>query len=87
MEFLYVKVDKRTAATLGLADHRESLPDGKVLLNQKDIWICSGENLEEKASNIGGVLLTEEEAISLLNETRESQPDTPEKDNQTPQEQ
>lgn len=63
MKYSYVKVSKPIAAALGLLELRKEMRDGTVLLNQKDIMNGDGVSLEEKAALIGGVLISEEEAL------------------------
>lgn len=63
MKYSYVKVSKPIAAALGLLELRKEMRDGTVLLNQKDIMNGDGASLEEKAALIGGMLISEEEAL------------------------
>ena len=63
MKYEYVKVNKSIAAALGLLNYRKEMRDGTILLNQKDVMNGDGASLEERVALIGGVIISEEEAL------------------------
>lgn len=63
MKYEYVKVNKSIAAALGLLNYRKEMRDGTILLNQKDVMNGDGASLEEIVALIGGVIISEEEAL------------------------
>lgn len=67
MEYKYVSVPRNVAAALGLLSYRDQLNDGTILLNQKDIMNGDGSSLEERVELLGGRLLTQSEAVKLMN--------------------
>lgn len=63
MKYEYVKVNKSIAAALGLLNYRKEMRDGTILLNQKDVMNGDGASLEERVALIGGIIISEEEAL------------------------
>lgn len=66
MGYLYAKVSREIALTLGFANIRQRVSDGDYILNQSDVMALDGDTLEEKVEAAGGILLTEYEAKEEL---------------------
>lgn len=73
MNYQYIKVSKPIAAALGLLNYRKEMRDGTILLNQKDVMNGDGGSLEEKATLIGGTIITEEEALQDAEQSEQSE--------------
>lgn len=63
MIFRYVAIPLKEAEALGLDQYRHQDVDGNVIVNQSDLMsYYPGDTLEEKATKIGGEVLSAEEA-------------------------
>lgn len=65
--FLYVIVPASSAGKLGLTEVRQKLANGCYLLNQKDFIMQPGDTLWERIRAYNGVILSEPEALMIMN--------------------
>jgi hypothetical protein len=68
VKFSYVKLPFLAAQNLGLDKNRQRDRDGNVIINQSDLSTVGepDETLAEKVERLGGVLLTNIEALELI---------------------
>jgi hypothetical protein len=68
MKFNYVKLPREVAKELGLDKNRQQDKAGNVIVNQSDLSTVGepGETLDEKVQRLGGVMLSNVEALKLL---------------------
>lgn len=64
MEFRYVAIPQNEAEALGLDQYRHQDIDGNFIVNQSDLlsYGYPGDTLEEKATKIGGEVISANEA-------------------------
>jgi hypothetical protein len=72
MKFNYAKLPYKTAQEFGLDKNRYRDKNGNVIVNQSDLISVgtAGETLSEKVKRLGGVMLSNAEALKLIEDNR-----------------
>jgi hypothetical protein len=71
MKFNYVKLPYPAAQELGLHKNRSRDKNGSVIVNQSDLSAVgeAGETLSGKVKRLGGEMLSNAQALKLIQET------------------